>query len=327
MMRLSYAWIGVWLLAGCSFAADKAPERLVVATWNVEWMFDHETGDNRSDLSKQQSSPNLEYWHAKVVHVATAIAATKATIIALEEIEGDQTLAAVAEELKKNHQLSYRYAFIQGTDRFTEQDVGILYQTGLTEYRRHEQSKEMFESNRYYNLSKHLVTKFQWAKVQSPLTLMAVHFRATAEAEDFRIRQARLARYFLQPQIDLAQDVVLLGDMNCEHAPGESVGDAKELVEPNPAAGLIDLLKFASSDNQRTHLILDKSYDRIFVSPSMIEDGPGLDWVFQKIEVRKDLNIRGQVDGKEHWDNRLTMSWAELDTSDHFPIVAEFELK
>jgi hypothetical protein len=74
-------------------------------------------------------------------------------------------------------------------------------------------------------------------------------------------------------------------------------------------------------------LILPRAFDRILVSQSLIDDGPGKDWVFKGIEIRSDLVVRGKRDGQEHWDNRLTMPLGELDTSDHSPLVATFELK
>lgn len=317
-----------------SIAQDVAPEKLVVVTWNVEWMYDDDLSDNRSDLSKEQSAPSRDYWRTKLENVATALAATSGDIIALQEIEGDQTLIAIAAELRQKHNLSYRHAFIPGSDRFTEQDVGLLFRSGLTQYRRHEQTREMFDSNNYYNISKHLVGEFSWKSIASPLTVMTVHLRATAEAEDFRIRQARLARYWLNRELTKGEDVILLGDLNTEHAVGENVGDMLELsgvsdgnekVASTPP--MIDLLKFLPADRRTTHLILPKAFDRILVSPSLVEDGPGKDWVFKQIEVRSDLVIRGKRDGQEHWDNRLTMPVTELDTSDHFPLVATFEQK
>ncbi len=315
------------------YAQDEPPAKLVVATWNVEWMYDDDLSDNRSDLSKEQSSPSKEYWRKKLDNVVTAIADTGADIIALQEIEGDQTLIAIAAELRQKHMLNYRHAFIPGSDRFTEQDVGLLFRSGLTQYRRHEQSREMFDSNNFYNISKHLVGEFSWRSIASPLTVMTVHLRATAEAEDFRVRQARLARYWLKPELEKGEDVILLGDLNSEHAVGENVGDMLELVggstdSANKAAPpLVDLLRFAPMDKRITHLILPKSFDRILVSQSLIEDGPGKDWVFKQIEVRSDLVVHGKHDGQEHWDNRLTMPIEELDTSDHYPLVATFELK
>jgi endonuclease/exonuclease/phosphatase family metal-dependent hydrolase len=335
LVSLGIAGAICWASAPYTHAQDEAPTKLVVATWNVEWMYDDDQSDNRSDLSKEQSAPSKEYWRSKLDNVSRALAAIGGDIIALQEIEGDQTLSAIAAELRQKYNLNYRHAFIPGSDRFTEQDVGLLFRSGLTQYRRHEQTREMFDSNNYYNISKHLVGEFSWKTLASPLTVMTVHLRATAEAEDFRVRQARLARYWLTPQLTKDEDVILLGDFNTEHAVGENVGDMLELAgasdrgtsQTTTAPPMVDLLKFLTTDRRTTHLILPHAFDRMLVSQSLIDDGPGKDWVFEQIQIRSDLVIRGKHDGQEHWDNRLTMPIDELDTSDHFPLVATFELK
>lgn len=215
-----------------------------------------------------------EYWQAKVTAVAATIAVTQATIVVLQEIEGDQTLATIAAELRQQHNLNFRYAFIQGTDRHTEQDVGILFTSGLMHYRRHEQTREMFERNNFYNLSKHLVAEFR-CDVASPLTMMTVHQRATEESEDYRIRQARLAMHWLEPQLSQQQDVILLGDFNSKHPVGDASGDMQVLVGDNAPHALVDLLQFSQPGVRRQHSIVERSYDRILVSPSLVEDGPG----------------------------------------------------
>jgi len=66
--------------------ADPPPEKLTVATWNLEWFFDEHTGDNYQDLPKQQSAPSREDWDWKLTGVAKAIAEMKPTIIALQEV-------------------------------------------------------------------------------------------------------------------------------------------------------------------------------------------------------------------------------------------------
>ncbi len=312
---------------------DSAPASLKVMTWNVEWMYDDNQADNRSDLAREQSSPSKEYWQWKVAAVADAISKANAWIVALQEIEGDQTLAALVAELRERHNLSFRYAFIQGMDSFTEQDVGLLYRDGLTEYRRHEQSRTMYDSQQYYNLSKHLVAVFRWSNVAAPLTIMTAHFRATEEAEALRVRQARLARFWLQPLLDQGNDVMLVGDLNAEPLAGQMRAEIEVLVNGATASSnsvkMSDLLEKADSSKRRTHLILDKQYDRALVSPSLIEDTPGkLDWVFESIAVRSDLAIRGAgPDDQSHWEKRLSMPLSELDASDHFPVVTTFQLK
>lgn len=311
---------------------DPAPSKLVVMTWNVEWMFDHDQSDNKSDLSKQQSSPSVEYWKWKVAAVAKAIAACDATIVALQEIEGSQTLTAIANELREKHGQVFRTAFIQGTDSFTEQDVGFLQRSGLMNYRRHEQSKTMFDSKQYYNLSKHLVAEFRWADVASPLTIMNMHLRATVESEVERSKQGRLARRWLEPQLAAGQDVIFLGDINSEHPVGDLAGEMKFFIdgsEPSNASKCVDLLGNVPEGARQTHLVLPKLFDRIIVSASLTADAPSQrDWVFTSIAVRPELVILGAgKDGEAHWDGRLTLPTSELDVSDHAPVVATFELK
>lgn len=312
---------------------DPAPPMLRVMTWNVEWMFDDYLGDNRSELAREQSSPTKEFWQAKLSGVAEVIASAQPEIVALQEIEGKQTLADIASQLKSKHHQSYRYAFIEGSDSFTEQDVGLLVRGGMVSYRRHEQSKAMFDSEQFYNLSKHLAAEFRWDGLERPLTIMTVHLRATPEAEELRTRQAKLARHWLTQQLQAEEDVILLGDFNSEHAAlglkstQAPVGEVAFIVGSLGASPLVDLLSHLPGGPQSTHLVLDKQFDRIFASPSMLVDGPGQDWVFEKIEILAESVVRGKRDGQEHWSDRLTMPTAELDLSDHLPVLATFRKK
>ena len=335
MWRYVCGWLLVAFTSGLMAAEpglDPAPSKLVVMTWNVEWMFDHDQSDNKSDLAKQQSSPSAEYWQWKVAAVAKAIAACDATIVALQEIEGSQTLNDIAKELREKHGQVFRTAFIQGSDAFTEQDVGILQRSGLMNYRRYEQSKAMFDSKQYYNLSKHLVAEFRWADVASPLTIINMHLRATVESETERTKQGRLARWWMEPQLDAGQDVIFLGDINSEHPVGELGGEMKYFIDggesPNPPQ-CVDLLGKAPDNARQTHLILPKQFDRIIVSPSLTTDEPATrDWVFTGIAVRPELaTIGAGKDGEAHWDGRFKIPTSELDVSDHAPVVATFELK
>lgn len=310
---------------------DPAPSQLRVMTWNVEWMFDYYRGDNRSELAREQSATSKERWQAKVAGVAQVIAESEPEIVALQEIESDQTLREITRALRSDYQLNYRSAFMQGTDGATEQDVGLLFRykdthAGLVSFGRKEQSDVMFASRNFYSLSKHLVAEFRWENVESPLTLLNVHFRARAEKEDLRIRQARLARLWLQSPLNAEQDVILLGDLNTEHFAGKLEGEIAEICG-HSGPKMIDLLTRLEDSRNPTHLILDKQFDRIFVSESLMRDDPGQDWSFESIKILQDAIIRGDRDGEEHWNDRLSLDVEQLDLSDHFPVMATFTLK
>lgn len=337
LWRLLWLWLGLSSLSWATTAQgqpfDPAPQLLRVMSWNVEWMFDSDLQDNRSTTAREQSAPSPEYWNNKLSGVARVIAEAQPDILALQEIEGRQTLGDLVRELKDVHRLSYRYAFIEGNDSFTEQDVGLLYRSGLVAYGRREQSQAMFNSQEFYNLSKHLVAEFRWEGLASPLVLLNVHLRATPEAEELRVRQTQLIRQWLTPSLLAGQDVIVLGDFNAEgQATQANSGPASPemavLLRAGEPHAMHDLLaQLATNPPPTTHLILDKQFDRIVASHSLMVDEPGADWSLQSVDVWRQGVIRGAADGAGHWDKRLSLPPGEFDLSDHFPVLAVFVLK
>ena len=185
--------------------------------------------------------------------MANVIAQAQPHIVALQEIEGAQTLKEIAREVKRNSGLDYRIAFVQGTDTYLEQDVGILSRSGLVSFRRNEQSRSMRESGRFYNVSKHLIAEFRWRGIKRPMTVMTVHYRAREEAEDKRVKQAKLSRYWLEAPLQAGHDVVILGDFNSEHSAGTRRGDIAALAGSNGTPHfLISLPTFQTPIHQPT---------------------------------------------------------------------------
>ena len=95
---------------------------------------------------------------------------------------------------------------------------------------------------------------------------------------------------------------------------------------PSESDDLIDLLGKSESPTQSTHLILDKQFDRVLVSPKMLSASPtGIQ--FQGIEVLSRFNVRGSGPDLDHWDTRFTKDRAERDISDHHPVMATFVIR
>jgi endonuclease/exonuclease/phosphatase family metal-dependent hydrolase len=316
-------------------ANDPPPKTLRIATWNVEWLFDNYQGDNTSDLAKQQSAPSKEQWDWKVDALANSIANLKPSIIALQEIENRKVLEDIIQVLKQKHNLTYRVAFIEGFDKATEQDVGILFRDGLVEFSRLEQSGPMFRSKQYYNLSKHICARFRWGEGDNveELYLIALHLRARPEESETRIKQSKLIRHWLKDLARITPNLIILGDLNTEEKAG-SVAENSDLgillggASTKDDDNLTDLLEKAPNDQRKTHLLLDAQFDRILASPSLMTNDNGRnDLVFRSIEVRPDLVIRGQgIDTREqHWENYWNVATEERDLSDHYPVLAEFE--
>src|SRR5687768_16163504 len=120
----------VWAAIVSFAAADEMPKKLTIATWNLEWFFDNYTGDNSADLAKKQAAPSRADWDWKLAGVAKVISEIKPDILAVQEIENRRVLFYLNQKLKRDYNLNYRIAFVEGEDFFTEQDVAILALSG-----------------------------------------------------------------------------------------------------------------------------------------------------------------------------------------------------
>ncbi len=349
-------FIGFWAAACCwillttvpsSGQGDAATEVVkrgpnddfVIATWNLEWFFDEFQGDNFSDLPKQQSAPNRAAWEWKRDAVADAIAKTQPDVIALQEIEGQRVMFYLTAALQKQHKLKYTDAFVEGTDYHTEQDVAYLFRdtVDMTRVARYRQSNSMFRSEEFRNVSKHCEAIFEIPVGDGveKVTIMNVHFLARAEQVAQRTRQARLIHAWLADRIAAGENIIVVGDTNSEATDypaleGTDIGALSGIETPSKDDDLVDLGQFLPADQRRTHMLEGKHFDRILVSPSLLEDDPSRpDLVFKAIERKEALSVRGSgIDSQtDHWEHYWTMDDAERDISDHWPLFARFSVK
>lgn len=316
-----------------SIQADEKPESITIATWNVEWFFDADKGDNSSDLSKQQSAPDRDEWEWKLSGVAGVIAEMRPTILALQEVENRQVVHQLTKRLSENHGLNYRIAFIEGWDIYTEQDVAVIYRSGLVQYSVREQTAEMFNSKKYYNLNKHIFCDFQWGQGDNleTLTLLNVHLRATPEKHELRQKQCRLIRAWLHLAIENGDNVVVIGDMNTDELagsiqPGSEIAILSGWETKDESDDLVDLNQFLADADRGTHQT-GWQFDRILVSHAMLNDKRRTkDFVFSKIgNFRKAVVVDSQ--DSNHFDGFYDIPQAQRDFSDHYPIIAEFEFR
>lgn len=312
-------------------------EAFSIMTWNLEWFFDDEDRDNYSKLAKEQKAPSREQWNWKRDAVAESIAKVNPSIVALQEVESRRILWYLTRALDREQKQKYTELGIQGTDHFTEQDVGFLFRAPIDalSISRRMQTRDMKASEKYFNLSKHLVGVFQisvGSEVET-VTIVNVHLRARAEAEAIRIRQCRLLHQWIRGAIQAGENVIVLGDFNTEEASSPTrresdIGVACGLHTDNTDDDLVDLHTKIGSNPADTHL-LQKVFDRILVSPTLLNDAPGKkDLVFDSILVRHDLSIRGSRDSEaQHWENYSQLPDGDRDLSDHYPVIAKFRLK
>ena len=323
----------LFCLVGSSQAESVPEEPVVVGSWNLEWFFDADPGDNRSPLAKQQSAPSEPDWIWKRDAVADVIGKMAPTILAVQEVENRQVLVELAEQIKKKYQLDYRVAFINGYDSYTEQDVGYIFRADLVQFSRREQTREMYDSRTYYNLSKHLFARFQWGTGEQTetLTLVNVHLRAGEKAQTLREKQCRLIRYWVDPLLAAGENVIVLGDLNasedCDKTrPDGDVGILCRVANGAGQRALTDLHGKLNPSHRATHMI-GRQFDRILVSPSLLKDTPDrLDLVYESIRCPHELVVRGERD-QDHRDRFYQIPVAERDISDHYPLLVAFKRK
>lgn len=311
---------------------------LQVMTWNLEWFYDEHAGDNFSDLAMEKSAPDRSRWNWRRDAVADSIAAVRPTVLAVQEVENRRVLWYLSQSLNRRHQLEYDEFAVEGRDFFTEQDVGFLIRppADLAALVQHGYPKGMRSSNQFYDVTKHLTAQIEWSSgsQRHRVHILNVHLRAKPEGEPFRLRQARLIHHWLRETLASGQDVIVLGDFNSEESGRETrreseVGIACGLETDDPGDDLVDLnLRLPVGDRQ-THMIPGKQFDRILCSRSLLEDDPSKpDLVFSKIEVLRRMSIRGAADNPEqHWENYWNLSDRERDLSDHYPVMATFDVR
>ncbi len=334
---------GIFFLAYPSAWAGENPatasvgdgsQSVTVATWNLEWFYDDFLADNSSDLSRQRAAPSRADWDWKRQSVARVIAELRPTILCLQEVENREVVYRLVREIEETHGIKYRYAFIDGFDFATDQDVAIIYQSGLVEYSRREQTAEMYDSGEFYNLSKHLIARFQWGSGEEKrsLVILNCHLRAMPEQFELRQRQGRLIHAWMSDLVSSGENVIVTGDFNSEvdfgtETAGSDLSIIRGLDSPSTDDDLRDAHEFLPLDRRVTH-VSGRQYDRILYSRSLgIDDAQRKDLVVSSAVVRRDLVVQGAMDGQEHWDAYYQVPADERDLSDHYPLVVEFLVK
>lgn len=322
----------LWFAATAS--ADPRPDQVVICSWNTEWLFDDYDGDNFADLAKKMKAPSRADWDWKLAGVEKVVREIKPTILALQEIENQRVLYYLTQRFRSDNDLKYRISFVEGTDYFTEQDVGLLSLSGLTGFGRREQSKEEFDDKKNMSVTKHIFATYEWGTGadRERLTLCNMHLRARGDAANLRIRQASLIRAWVNELIKKGENVVLVGDMNSdefatETTPNGDIGTMRGLNTPATDDDLFDTLVELKDPNRHTHLN-GQQYDRILLSKGLVEDDPTRkDLSFKSVAIRRDLVIRGKMQDKDHMDIFWTIPEPERDISDHYPLVVTLDYK
>ncbi len=198
-----------------------------VMSWNLEWFFDNDGGDNFSELAKEQTLATRDQWDWKRDAVANAIDQARPSVIGLQEIENKRVLFYLRRSLARNHNVAYQELCIEGNDFFTEQDVGLMYRsdddTEATDSHlpildpiqvsMFGRSRVQRNDKTLTDVGKHLAVTFEVARGDAleQVTIVNVHLRAKEEGIEIRTRQARLVHAWLAEKIKQGENVIVMG--------------------------------------------------------------------------------------------------------------------
>lgn len=309
-------------------------------TWNLEWFFDDSKKDNHSALSLEKSAPSRGDWNWRRDAAATVIAQTQPSVIATQEIESQRVLWYLSRALDREHQLDYDEYVIQGNDHFTEQDVGFLVQSKIEVFSvmRGNVTPSMKKAGRFGSVSKHVAAVIDvpvGERIESVL-IVNLHLRSGEKGAAIRAKQAASLNEWIRRWStgNETSHVIVLGDFNTEEIagrtnPGSELAILQSRSTESKDDDLIDLHEHIRADDRQTHLLTGKQFDRVLVSQSLVADEPGvLDLALGHVSVRRDLVVQGDVDTPvEHWEQYWQMPESQRDFSDHYPVMAEFEIR
>ncbi len=327
------------LFAGATSTVASATEPgFTVMSWNLEWFFDDSKQGNYSELAKEKSAPTRGLWNWRRDAVAASIAEVKPAIVALQEIEGPRVLWYLSRALDREHALKYEEHAIQGNDHYTEQDVGLLT-TGPAEVlslMRGDVTQRMRREGIYGSVPKHVAAIVEVPVAGETETILVVntHLRSGVASTQRRAKQAASLNRWIRLWEQPSMHIIVLGDLNTETTVGRIAAGSEVSVlmtrgTADPSDDLVDLLERVPPTDRQTHLLAGKQFDRILVSRSLVEDEPDRsDLCLRSVVVRPDLSIRGGADEPdEHWNHYWEIDAASRDLSDHYPLIAEFEIR
>lgn len=337
-------WISLFLslflvATGCD--AQSPPARsaeappLKIVTWNLEWFYDANRENNESDLAREQSAVSAKAYQQRLTAAAAEITALAPDILAVQEIENRSVLKQLADAVKKAGGKPYRVVFIQGRDRATEQDVGVLVSEhlGRVNAERIEEAEpnRFRDRDRYQWPSKHLAVKIDRdGKLGvGPLVLITAHLKAgpNRSDEEQRIRQARVINEYATLMMERGWHAVALGDFNASEpydktTAQNAMGVLTGLDSPGTDDDLIDLHAKLPANGRGTHGT-NRELDRIATSLSLA-NGPK--WKLESIRVATPTRGVPRADSRE-WDNPNRRFEPGAAVSDHFPVEAVFKRK
>jgi predicted extracellular nuclease len=213
-----------------------------VATYNVHLFFDMVCDSGRCGPTDFEQQKTQAQFDAEVDRIARGIAKLDADVIALEEVETDMCLRALATRLAKDG-FEYPIVRLGETGSAGSVDVAVLARGTLTDVKTHREDRITRPDGTTTTFTRELL-EVHIAYAERPLVFFAAHFRSKNDDDPGRrLAEANAARDIVASVAAASPDavVVLAGDLN--DTPGsdaivalEKGGSLKRLAADLPPA-------------------------------------------------------------------------------------------
>ncbi|HYE57348.1 MAG TPA: endonuclease/exonuclease/phosphatase family protein [Rhodothermales bacterium] len=285
-----------------------------VAAFNAEFLFDGE-GDEGQASFDWKGNPQAAMEHLN--RIGEVVRSLDADVVMLAEVENQGVLDQLINGPLAG--MGYRSYFVQGTDRFTGQDMGLIARvpveaTGRTD----ERAPISGNPTETYGVSKNL-----WARLSIggvPTTVIGVHFLAipdNVERKPNREAQAEVIRRLVAAEGATGRVAIVLGDFNdfddvtLDRAGNRPITNVLATIKRAGEGTADDLTNVLAEVAQRERF--SNFYDRN--ENEQIDEGElgAIDHLLISPALRRRLR---EVTYAHAHDPRVV--------TDHFPIVATF---
>jgi predicted extracellular nuclease len=310
-MMLMQVWVVVLCLVVALCQTARAGEQMKVCFWNVENMFD-EFDDPRLDAEDILTRQQVEQ---KMANDAKVILALEPDIIGLMEVENHQILR----DFVSKHLFSKGYHYflvLEGKDT-RGIDVGII-------------SKKPFLARSYAipNFPRGIMSA-RFTHQGQPFYVLINHWKSQRDGgDDVRLASAKTLLNIVSQEIPAYEGkevpIIVGGDLNDDHG--------SDSIKALQAGGLVNTLESLGPMGRFTHGYYNNDsgemellgYDHLFVN-KLASSSSGMKWKASQVERPRMMLNERVIKGKQ-FSLPLDDYKDRIGYSDHFPVMATFEL-
>lgn len=351
-MKLSSALLTLLLLftqftPSVTFAQKKAshtppPQKLVIATWNVENLFDTEV--NQPNRRDEEFTPQSwrrwtpERYETKLTNLAWVIHQMQPDILCVTEVENRGVLEQLNQRLQEIHGWSFAAIAHEDSSDYRGIDNAIL-------------SRFPIKKQRLFRFNNRRGALFATIDVpQAPITVVANHWKSqsgdTKENNQLRANEADATRKVILKHLkqDPSLSLVIAGDFNVDHDDPcmqdtflATVNKNKSYSSPRENPIFYNLIGDIPEKERGSYFYARHknwhTYDAIMVQPEMLKgpEAPGPSWRTSPSKARATYvfalkEMRELGDGRPKAYRRVRIKGKPANYyvegyADHFPII------